>query len=256
MVAERLACSPLTKATRVTPDFRMWESCRWSPSFLGDLPFPPPFHSGSAPYSPQSPSSALKTWIQGGRIRRDDNGEGGRVARKAGLAAVQTGCSLLRLDREEGGTRVAHLRRRAEAFPLASDCRVRGGEATRTFTERFRPQPRSSSLTFSVATSWDLPHFVRFFCNESPIPGRPISAAAVIRASSSSSDSTETWALLKFLRHLYVVNAADVAVLELYFTGHFACSKSPDSWAIASEHAVKTTLQVVHGKASTFESSA
>ncbi|KAJ8873589.1 hypothetical protein PR048_024407 [Dryococelus australis] len=29
--------------------------------FLGDLPFRPPSHSGAAPYSPQSPSSALKT---------------------------------------------------------------------------------------------------------------------------------------------------------------------------------------------------
>ncbi|KAJ8888609.1 hypothetical protein PR048_008101 [Dryococelus australis] len=29
--------------------------------FFGDLPFPPPLHSGAAPYSLQSPSSALKT---------------------------------------------------------------------------------------------------------------------------------------------------------------------------------------------------
>ncbi|KAJ8869149.1 hypothetical protein PR048_030717 [Dryococelus australis] len=35
--------------------------CRWLAGFLGDLPFPPPFHSSAAPYSPQSPSSALKT---------------------------------------------------------------------------------------------------------------------------------------------------------------------------------------------------
>ncbi|KAJ8889555.1 hypothetical protein PR048_009054 [Dryococelus australis] len=34
--------------------------CRWSAGFLGDLP---PFHSGVAPYSPQSPSSALETTI-------------------------------------------------------------------------------------------------------------------------------------------------------------------------------------------------
>ncbi|KAJ8888246.1 hypothetical protein PR048_007733 [Dryococelus australis] len=26
--------------------------CRWSAGFLGDLPFPPPFHPGSAPYPP------------------------------------------------------------------------------------------------------------------------------------------------------------------------------------------------------------
>ncbi|KAJ8865948.1 hypothetical protein PR048_033471 [Dryococelus australis] len=42
-VAERLACSPPTKASRVTPDFCMWESCsgrcHWSAGgFLGDLP--------------------------------------------------------------------------------------------------------------------------------------------------------------------------------------------------------------------------
>ncbi|KAJ8872123.1 hypothetical protein PR048_025725 [Dryococelus australis] len=35
--------------------------CRWSAGFLGDLPFRPHFHSGAAPYSPLSPSSALKT---------------------------------------------------------------------------------------------------------------------------------------------------------------------------------------------------
>ncbi|KAJ8889776.1 hypothetical protein PR048_009279 [Dryococelus australis] len=35
--------------------------CRWSADFLGDLPIPPPFHSGAAPYSAQSPSSTLKT---------------------------------------------------------------------------------------------------------------------------------------------------------------------------------------------------
>ncbi|KAJ8865711.1 hypothetical protein PR048_033231 [Dryococelus australis] len=45
-------------------EFRMWESCRTMPlvgGFSRDLPFPPPLHSGAAPYSPQSPSSALKT---------------------------------------------------------------------------------------------------------------------------------------------------------------------------------------------------
>ncbi|KAJ8871716.1 hypothetical protein PR048_028048 [Dryococelus australis] len=34
---------------------------RWSAGFLGDLPCPTPFNSGVAPYSPPSPSSALKT---------------------------------------------------------------------------------------------------------------------------------------------------------------------------------------------------
>ncbi|KAJ8872713.1 hypothetical protein PR048_026327 [Dryococelus australis] len=69
-VAERLARSPPTKANRVQSsagslmDFRMWESCRTMP-FVGGFsrgsPVSPPFHSGAAPYSPQSPSSALKT---------------------------------------------------------------------------------------------------------------------------------------------------------------------------------------------------
>ncbi|KAJ8881131.1 hypothetical protein PR048_017604 [Dryococelus australis] len=70
-VAERLACLPPTKAIRglnpwpghsgfshvgIVPDDAI-ARC----GFLGDLPFPPPFHSGAAPYTIQSPSSALKT---------------------------------------------------------------------------------------------------------------------------------------------------------------------------------------------------
>ncbi|KAJ8884207.1 hypothetical protein PR048_016064 [Dryococelus australis] len=68
----RLACSPPTKAYRVQSS--AWQlrifACgnrggqyRWSAGFLGDLPFPLPFHSGAAPYI-ASPSSALKTSIQ------------------------------------------------------------------------------------------------------------------------------------------------------------------------------------------------
>ncbi|KAJ8880816.1 hypothetical protein PR048_017287 [Dryococelus australis] len=72
--AERLACSPPTKAIRIQSpagSFRIF-ACgnnagrfRWSAGFLGDLPFPPPLHSGTAPYSSQSPSSALKTLMLG-----------------------------------------------------------------------------------------------------------------------------------------------------------------------------------------------
>ncbi|KAJ8878801.1 hypothetical protein PR048_019387 [Dryococelus australis] len=59
----RLARSPTTKANRVqtqagSPDFRKWESCRAMPLIggsFGDLPLPPPLHSGAAPYSLQSP---------------------------------------------------------------------------------------------------------------------------------------------------------------------------------------------------------
>ncbi|KAJ8872508.1 hypothetical protein PR048_026114 [Dryococelus australis] len=39
--------------------------CRWSAGFLGDIPFPPPFHFGAAPFSPRfTPSSALKTSVK------------------------------------------------------------------------------------------------------------------------------------------------------------------------------------------------
>ncbi|KAJ8895465.1 hypothetical protein PR048_000798 [Dryococelus australis] len=69
-VAERLACSPPTKAIRVqcsVGSLRIFACgnragrCYWSAGFLGDLPFPPSFHSGATPYSPQSPSSVLKS---------------------------------------------------------------------------------------------------------------------------------------------------------------------------------------------------
>ncbi|KAJ8870458.1 hypothetical protein PR048_029480 [Dryococelus australis] len=61
--------SPPIKANRVqspagSPDFRKWESCRTMPlvgGFSRGLPIPPPLHSGAAPQSLQSPSSALKT---------------------------------------------------------------------------------------------------------------------------------------------------------------------------------------------------
>ncbi|KAJ8888462.1 hypothetical protein PR048_007952 [Dryococelus australis] len=46
---------------RVTPCGNCTGRCRWLAGFLGDLPDSPPFHSGAALYSPQSPSSALKT---------------------------------------------------------------------------------------------------------------------------------------------------------------------------------------------------
>ncbi|KAJ8879954.1 hypothetical protein PR048_020575 [Dryococelus australis] len=69
-VAERLAHSPSTKANWAqspagSPDFRKWESCRTIPLVGGSSPgiptLLPALHSGAAPYSPQSPSSALKT---------------------------------------------------------------------------------------------------------------------------------------------------------------------------------------------------
>ncbi|KAJ8871788.1 hypothetical protein PR048_028128 [Dryococelus australis] len=42
---------------RFTLDFCKWESCQTMPlaGFLGELPFPPPLHSGVAPYSPLFP---------------------------------------------------------------------------------------------------------------------------------------------------------------------------------------------------------
>ncbi|KAJ8870894.1 hypothetical protein PR048_027195 [Dryococelus australis] len=69
-VAERLACSPPTKAIRVQSPAGLLlifacgnraGRCRWSAGFfLGDLAFPPPLHSGFAPFSSQSPSSVLQ----------------------------------------------------------------------------------------------------------------------------------------------------------------------------------------------------
>ncbi|KAJ8883873.1 hypothetical protein PR048_015728 [Dryococelus australis] len=47
-----------------SPDFRKWEPCRTMPLVSGysrGSPASPPLHSGTAPYSLQSPSSALKT---------------------------------------------------------------------------------------------------------------------------------------------------------------------------------------------------
>ncbi|KAJ8866649.1 hypothetical protein PR048_032510 [Dryococelus australis] len=69
-VADRLACSPPTKAIRVQSPAGSLRNfacgnragrCRWLAGFLGDLLSPLPLHSGAAPFSPQSPSSALKT---------------------------------------------------------------------------------------------------------------------------------------------------------------------------------------------------
>ncbi|KAJ8890077.1 hypothetical protein PR048_009584 [Dryococelus australis] len=59
-VAERLArCLPPERTGfNLRPDHRIFASgnragrCRWWAGFLGDPPFPPPIHSGAAPYSP------------------------------------------------------------------------------------------------------------------------------------------------------------------------------------------------------------
>ncbi|KAJ8897842.1 hypothetical protein PR048_003195 [Dryococelus australis] len=78
-VAEQIACSPSTKAIRVQSSvgsLRIFAygnrsgRCRWSAGFPGDLPFPPLLHSSAALYSPQSPSSDLKTSMQGPRKER------------------------------------------------------------------------------------------------------------------------------------------------------------------------------------------
>ncbi|KAJ8874864.1 hypothetical protein PR048_022754 [Dryococelus australis] len=59
-VAERLDCSPPTKANQVEsqdgslPDFSKWESCQTMPlvgGFSRDFPFSPPLHSDAVPYS-------------------------------------------------------------------------------------------------------------------------------------------------------------------------------------------------------------
>ncbi|KAJ8890126.1 hypothetical protein PR048_009633, partial [Dryococelus australis] len=46
--------TPTPSSPRIVTDFRTWEFCRTMPlvdGFLGDLPFPPFFHSDAAPYS-------------------------------------------------------------------------------------------------------------------------------------------------------------------------------------------------------------
>ncbi|KAJ8868493.1 hypothetical protein PR048_030021 [Dryococelus australis] len=62
VVAERLVCSSPTKANRVQSpagSHQIFASgnragrFRWSAGFLGDLPFPPPLHSGAAPLTPR-----------------------------------------------------------------------------------------------------------------------------------------------------------------------------------------------------------
>ncbi|KAJ8887509.1 hypothetical protein PR048_013724 [Dryococelus australis] len=68
-LAEPLVCSPPTKTNQAqylfgSPYFRMWESFRTMPLVGGpyrESPFHPPLHFSAAPYSPQSPSLALKT---------------------------------------------------------------------------------------------------------------------------------------------------------------------------------------------------
>ncbi|KAJ8878435.1 hypothetical protein PR048_019013 [Dryococelus australis] len=68
----RLACSPPTRAIWIQSPVgslgifacgNRVGRCRWLTGFLGDLPFPPPFHSGAVPYSIHSASSALNTSI-------------------------------------------------------------------------------------------------------------------------------------------------------------------------------------------------
>ncbi|KAJ8882478.1 hypothetical protein PR048_014289 [Dryococelus australis] len=70
VVAKRLACSPPTKANlvqspagspRIFTCGNRVGRCRWSAGILEDLSFHPPLHTCAAPYSLQSPSSALKT---------------------------------------------------------------------------------------------------------------------------------------------------------------------------------------------------
>ncbi|KAJ8876276.1 hypothetical protein PR048_024186 [Dryococelus australis] len=78
-VVERLDCSPPIKANRFqypACSLRIFAGrCRWSADIIGDLPFPPPFHSGPATYL-ASPSSALKTSIDTGE---EDHLNSGRI---------------------------------------------------------------------------------------------------------------------------------------------------------------------------------
>ncbi|KAJ8893554.1 hypothetical protein PR048_006153 [Dryococelus australis] len=68
-VAERLVRSPPTTGFNTRPGHQIFASgnragrCCWSAGFLGRLLFLPPLHSGAAPNSLQSPTSALKTLL-------------------------------------------------------------------------------------------------------------------------------------------------------------------------------------------------
>ncbi|KAJ8895489.1 hypothetical protein PR048_000822 [Dryococelus australis] len=66
-VAERLACSPPTVVIRVQSpagSLRIFACGNRARRCRRGFPVSPPFHSGAAPYSPQSPSSSLKTSME------------------------------------------------------------------------------------------------------------------------------------------------------------------------------------------------
>ncbi|KAJ8881276.1 hypothetical protein PR048_017754 [Dryococelus australis] len=59
-MAERLACSPPRPCHQIFACGNRAGRCHWSAGFLGDLPFPPPIHSGATPYSTGSQDLAGK----------------------------------------------------------------------------------------------------------------------------------------------------------------------------------------------------
>ncbi|KAJ8892560.1 hypothetical protein PR048_005141 [Dryococelus australis] len=58
--AEVIGFNPRLGHSRIFACENLSGRCRWSAGSLGDQPFPPPFHSSAAQYSPHSPSFALK----------------------------------------------------------------------------------------------------------------------------------------------------------------------------------------------------
>ncbi|KAJ8891892.1 hypothetical protein PR048_004448 [Dryococelus australis] len=111
-VAERLSCSPPTTEIRVqSPAGNRAGRCCWSAGFLGDLEFPPPFHSCAAPFSTQSRSSALKTSrLRAVQISSPTNSlEEPTCERLSGERDSKWGCSG-QVDREIlNGTAVASM---------------------------------------------------------------------------------------------------------------------------------------------------
>ncbi|KAJ8877108.1 hypothetical protein PR048_021560 [Dryococelus australis] len=159
-VAGRLAYSPPTKAIRVkypAGSLRIFacgncaRRCRWSAGFLGDFPNSPPFHFDATPYSPQSPSSALKTSIMAGPWRRAARvwtNYGRRAAtRRAIIVHVEASARMAQTDSGPALSLALHLhlqRLRAQEWG--------GGEGNHLYTGTGRCENTSRQHSASKET--------------------------------------------------------------------------------------------------------
>ncbi|KAJ8878902.1 hypothetical protein PR048_019505 [Dryococelus australis] len=169
----------------------MWESSPTMPlacGFSWGSTISPPFYSVAAPYSPQSPSSALKTSILRGRQYL--------FTHSRRLSAEALPC----YDWGQDGY-VLHRNLCAETYRFPA--------TNKTPPHHMLTSPTSATYCtlffFWVHLQEGLgcddqrrltqTRYLRtmFWCTRSPIPGRPRSAAAITRTSSSFSDSTKVW---------------------------------------------------------------